>query len=208
MAHKEAFSTAAKNVRSNFLSCLLVQLICKFGSLYKIGENIGKRRRVLFLSFILKIFVIFSGPIFPKLSGAEEMKRAVARQINLWTHKWTLLMLRLKHNYLKNSAISSFKTEGSLITQTNYLSWLKLVISRRFFGLPLCASILSIACPFLHITGKIEVGSIHSIAKTYPYSDCQSKWHWDIKPLLEIIIDPQKIIISIWCWLAWYSQKM
>ncbi|XP_014520419.1 axial regulator YABBY 4 isoform X2 [Vigna radiata var. radiata] len=51
MAHKEAFSTAAKNV---------------------------------------------SGPIFPQLSAKEMIKRAVARQINLWilTPKWTLLMLR------------------------------------------------------------------------------------------------------------------
>ncbi|XP_052725647.1 axial regulator YABBY 4 isoform X2 [Vigna angularis] len=51
MAHKEAFSTAAKNV---------------------------------------------SGPISPQLSAKEMIKRAVARQINLWilTPKWTLLMLR------------------------------------------------------------------------------------------------------------------
>jgi len=65
MAHKEAFSTAAKNVRSSFLSCFLVQLLCKFGSLIKLVNHGYWLKKGAFLKLYLENICHFQWANFP-----------------------------------------------------------------------------------------------------------------------------------------------
>ena len=171
MAHKEAFSTAAKNVRSNLSSCFLVQLVCKFGSLIKLVNHGYWLKKGAFLKLLSWKYLSFSVGQFSPNSVQRRWSRELypdRSTCGSWFPSGPSWCWGKSITIWKNSATSSFKTKGSLIIETNHFSWLKLVIRRRFFGRTLHC-IYSIACPFPSYHRTVEVGSIHSIAKTYPH---------------------------------------